>query len=132
MAWAGNGSGDGATLQVVSVGTRGASVLVSWQDFQAFLPLGMEVSQIAWLEQNPLPGLEVLMLADSGYRPLNPPNWLEAMDAELYWLTADGTLADELQQVFSERVLMPASSLGWLQVETDGHSMWVRSEHHWP
>lgn len=123
--------GGGAVLRVTSVSSRGASVLLSMGSFQAFLPLGMDASQLAWLQEHPIPDLELLLLADGGYRPLNPPEWLDAMNAQVYWLSADGQLDAELQAYFAERVLMPASSLGWLEIETDGHTMWVRSQFDW-
>lgn len=124
--------GGGAVLRVTSVSSRGASVLLSMGSFQAFLPLGMEASQLAWLQEHPIPDLELLLLADAGYRPLNPPEWLNAMDAEVYWLSADGQLDAELQAYFDEHVLMPASTLGWLEIETDGNTMWMRSQFDWP
>lgn len=124
--------GGGASMQVVSISSRGASVLLSWQNFQALLPVGIDASQVAWLQENPIPGLELLLLTDAGYRPLNPPAWLEAMDAELYWLTQDGEIDADVQAVFAHRLLLPASTLGWLQVETDGHAMWVSSQYDWP
>jgi competence protein ComEC len=121
--------GEGVSLHVLAVGSRGATLLLSWGDFQALLPLGLDFDQIEAFSANPIAGVDLLLLADSGYPSLNPAEWISGLDAGVHWLTADGTPSEELLRALDGRSLMWAGELGWLQATTDGDQVWLSAEH---
>ncbi len=120
--------GAGAQLQIAGVGPRGATVLVSWHDFQALLPLGLDADQLAQLKEQSPSGIDLVLLADGGYPPLNPAAWLSSLDAQVYWLANDGELQHEQANALQNRALLRASAMGWLRAETDGYSLWLSAE----
>lgn len=120
--------GDGAELQIAGVGPRGATVLISWHNFQALLPLGADVDQLAQLREQSPGGIDLMLLADGGYPPLNPPEWLAALDASVYWLANDGGIEHEQLNALAGRTLLQASALGWLRAQTDGNELWLSAE----
>lgn len=120
--------GDDAELQIAGVGPRGATVFINWHNFQALLPLGLDVDQISQLREQPVDGIDLFLLADGGYPPLNPPDWLAALDARVYWLANDGQLEHEQQNALNGRMLLQAAQLGWLRAETDGYNLWLSAE----
>lgn len=120
--------GDGAQLQIAGVGPRGATVLVSWHNFQALLPLGLDADQLAQFAEQSPGGIDLVLLADGGYPPLNPGEWLSRLDAEVYWLANDGELQHEQQVALKGRTLLRAGAMGWLRAETDGYSLWLSAE----
>ncbi|MBC8508282.1 MAG: hypothetical protein H8D34_25785 [Chloroflexi bacterium] len=66
--------GDGATLSVLTAGKRGAILLIEWDHFRALLPLGAHENDYETLRMGQNVGsVTVLLLADNGYAPLNPP-----------------------------------------------------------
>ena len=72
--------GRGARLEVRSVSPRGAVLLVEWQGFRALLPVGMNFDTLAGLENGKKIGpVTMLLLADSGFAQVNPPEWIAAL-----------------------------------------------------
>ncbi len=120
--------GDGAYLDVLAVGDRGATLLLSYSNFRALLPFGLDFNQIQELDVGRSIGpVSLLVLADSGYPPLNSPEWISNLDPSLIWLPGGDPLATELFDAISGRVLLQANKLGWLHVSTDGRQMWVEN-----
>src|SRR5687768_10986030 len=63
---------DGATLRVLTVGPRGAILLIEWESFRALLPIGMSFEALDELRGGAGIGpVSVLSLADSGYAASN-------------------------------------------------------------
>jgi competence protein ComEC len=121
---------DGAFLEVLASGPRGAVLLIQWQDFRALLPLGLDFDSLEALHDGLAVGrVELLLLADAGYAPLNSPEWLAQLDPAVIWLA--GNAADlELvtQAALGSRTVFDTGSNGWLRVSTDGHTMWLQSQ----
>ena len=66
-------------------------LLVEWQGFRALLPVGMNLESLADLENGKKVGtVSVLLLADSGFAPLNPPEWIKALRPSLVLLSVAG------------------------------------------
>jgi beta-lactamase superfamily II metal-dependent hydrolase len=95
------------------------------------LSLGIDFELIESLQDDPqLTDLPVLLLADSGYGPSNPPEWLEALCPQLALLSV---AADNFQgrpdpavlEAVQGRNLLRRDRNGWVEVETDGEQMWV-------
>ena len=65
--------GSGASLQVVSTDSRGAVLLLIWDNFRMLLPMGMDFDAIQNLQHNPaMHDISAVLLAESGYAPQSP------------------------------------------------------------
>ena len=126
--------GRGATLKVSSVSPRGAVLLVEWQGFRALLPVGMNFDTLADLDNGTKIGpVTILLLADSGFAQVNPPEWIAALQPRLAVLSVaagdpdglpDPTVLDEL----AGTTLLRTDRNGWIEITTDGAGMWVNTE----
>ncbi len=71
--------GQGARLTVTSLSPRGAVLLVECLGFRALLPVGMNFDTLAGLDNGKKVGpVPVLLLADSGFAQVSPPEWIAA------------------------------------------------------
>lgn len=122
--------GQGAYLEVLGAGSRGAVLLLVWEDFRAVLPLGMDFDMLDALDAGwSLGPVDLLLLADNGYLPLNPAEWLDSLDPTLIWLSAgEAAPSVELLNRFTGSSLLRTDVDGWLRLATDGHHMWLESE----
>jgi beta-lactamase superfamily II metal-dependent hydrolase len=126
--------GDGALLRVLTVGPRGAVLLLEWNNFRALLPVGMSFEALDELQNGASVGpVNVLSLADSGYAPSNPPEWITNLNPELVLLSVSA--ADENGMPDSEVLdsvkgydLLRTDQNGWVEITTDGKQMWVNVE----
>lgn len=126
--------GDGATLTVVSADERGAVLLIEYGSFRALLPVGMGFDSLGALaSDDSLPPLTALLLADSGMAQLNSAGWINFLDPQLILLSvsADNLLglpdAETLEAV-GERTLLRTDVNGWIEISSDGQSIWVEVE----
>ena len=126
--------GNGIAIRVQAAGPRGAVLLLEWDSFRALLPIGMSFADLESFENGKAIGdVSVLLLADSGYAPINPPEWIENLNPQLAVLSvaADDrfgmppvTTLDSLQ----EYTLLRTDINGWIHISTDGQQMWVESQ----
>jgi competence protein ComEC len=118
--------GDGASLEVIAIGEQGAILLLVQGNFQSLLPLGLDFDQLKALDINQLGQIDLLLLADSGYVPLNPPEWIAGLAPATIWLAGDQReLSLELQQELVFYQFLNTGTNGWLRVSTDGQQMWL-------
>jgi beta-lactamase superfamily II metal-dependent hydrolase len=75
----------------------------------------------------------VLSLADSGYAPSNPPEWITNLNPELIELSVSA--ADEngmpdtaVMKTVKDYDVLRTDLNGWIEVTTDGTQMWVNVE----
>jgi competence protein ComEC len=126
--------GQGARLTVLATGPRGAVLLVEWGGFRALLPIGMNFDTLEELKNGQAIGpVTALLLADSGYAPLNPPEWVAALRPQVVVLCVaagdpDGLPAQETLDAVNDSTLLRTDRDGWIQVTTDGEQMWVEVE----
>jgi beta-lactamase superfamily II metal-dependent hydrolase len=126
--------GDGATLRVLTVGTRGAVLLVEWGNFRALLPVGMSFEALAELRNGAEVGpVSVLSLADSGYAPSNPPEWIASLNPEIIVLSVsaadeNGLPHTDVLETIKDYELLRTDRNGWVEITTDGTQMWVNVE----
>jgi len=126
--------GDGATLRVLTTGPRGAVLLVEWSNFRALLPIGMSFEALDELRNGAEVGpVSLLSLADSGYAPSNPPEWIAALNPELVLLSVsaadqNGMPDREVLESIEDYQLLRTDQNGWIEVTTDGERMWVNVE----
>lgn len=126
--------GEGAFIEIQAVGPRGSVVLIEYGNFRALLPIGLSDGMLEELEfGNVIGPVDVLLLADSGYAPSNPPDILENVNPQLVVLSvAAGDpqgLPDPLvlESLDGYSVLRTDRS-GWITVITDGNEMRVEVE----
>lgn len=123
--------GQGATMQFQATGARGAVILVEWDAFRALLPIGLDYESLASSQK--LGTVSVLLIPDSGYAPLNPPELITALDPQLAILSvgADdefGMPPDATLRALEGYALLRTDLDGWVQVTTDGTQMWVEKQ----
>jgi beta-lactamase superfamily II metal-dependent hydrolase len=109
-------------------------LLVEWQGFRALLPVGMNFDTLAELDNgNKIGRVSVLLLADSGFAQVNPPEWIAALHPPLAILSVAAGDPDGLpeQSVLDELAgtkLLRTDWNGWIEVSTDGIGLWVDVE----
>jgi competence protein ComEC len=122
--------GDSAYLEVIAIGEQGAILLLVQGNFQALLPLGLDFEQIEALDSNHLGQIDLLLLADFGYVPLNPPEWIAKLAPDTIWLAGNrNELESELQAELGFHQVFDTNAHGWLRVSTDGQQMWLVAAH---
>jgi competence protein ComEC len=126
--------GSGASLQALSVGARGAVLLVEWQAFRLLLPLGLDFDTLETLEYGRNLGrLSALLLAESGYAPLNPPEWITNLSPQTVLLSVapgdpENLPSPETLTAIQGYTLLRTDQNGWIEMVTDGQQMWVQVE----
>jgi len=123
--------GGGALLRVVDISTHGATLLISWNDFHMLLPIGAGVDTLGALQRGAGVGpVDVLSLAQSGFAPLAPPDWIGNLNPRLVVIdvAAGDTHKRPDQQTLENlagRSILRTDVNGWIDVSTDGTEMWV-------
>jgi len=126
--------GEGARLEVLSVSPRGSVLLVEWQGFRALLPVGMNFDTLTELENGKAIGpVTVLLLADSGYAQVNPPEWMAALRPQVALLSVaagdpNGLPDQSVLEGLAGNALLRTDRNGWITVSTDGVGLWVEVE----
>ena len=126
--------GDGATLRMLTVGPRGSVLLLEYQNFRALLPIGMSFEALDELQTGASIGpVSVLSLADSGYLPSNPTEWIENLNPELVILSVaagdeDGMPDADVMESVKDYALLRTDQNGWIEISTNGEQMWVNVE----
>jgi competence protein ComEC len=120
--------GGGAMLKVQQVTPRGLVLLVEWNGFRALLPIGANYDLVS-ADQSSGP-VTVLLLADSGFAPLNPRDWIRSLHPQLVVLSVgagdlSGLPATSVIESVRDATLLRTDRNGWIEVTTDGESMWV-------
>jgi competence protein ComEC len=126
--------GEGARLEVSSVSSRGAVLLVVWQGFRLLLPVGINFDTLSALENGKAIGpVTALLLADSGYAPSNPPGWINALHPQVAILSVaagdpDGLPDQSVLDSLAGITLLRTDRNGWISLSTDGSGLWVEVE----
>jgi beta-lactamase superfamily II metal-dependent hydrolase len=126
--------GDGARLEVLAVTRRGAVLLLSWGSFNALLPVGLDLETLEALQADPrLVGITALLLPESGYAPLNAPEWIDRLHPHVILLSvATGDRQSrpdpEALEAVQGYTLLRTDRNGWIEITTDGEQMWVEVE----
>ncbi|MFZ5909294.1 MAG: ComEC/Rec2 family competence protein [Chloroflexota bacterium] len=126
--------GQGATLRILNANSRGAVLLIEWNTFRALLPVGMNFEALEELEYGKVIGkTSLLLLSDSGYAPISPPEWIASLNPQVILLNVaagdkDGLPDQELLDSIEDYPLLRTDRNGWIEVTTDGAQMWVRVE----
>ncbi len=123
--------GEGVRLEVLTTGKRGAILLLTWEDFRMLLPIGAEFESMEALSMGGDIGpVTALLLADSGYAPLNPSEWIQKLNPQVILISVragdyNGLPSPETLEVVEGYTLLRTDQNGWIQITTDGVEMWV-------
>lgn len=126
--------GNGALLETLDVTPRGAVILITWGDFRALLPLGLNFDSLVELDYGERIGaVDVLLIADSGYEPLNRGDWFNNLKPQVFILdvAADdrtGLPDEKVVRLTDERTLLRTDLNGWIEITTDGANFRVETE----
>jgi beta-lactamase superfamily II metal-dependent hydrolase len=126
--------GEGARLKVLAATRRGAVLLLEWGRFRALLPVGLDFDSLdALLADRSQPPVSALLLAERGYAPLNPPEWIARWQPQYVLLSVgagdrDGRPDAETLQALQSYTLLRTDQHGWIELSTDGEKMWVEVE----
>jgi competence protein ComEC len=126
--------GDGARLEVLATGLRGAVLLVEWERFRLLLPVGLDFESMqAMMKDKSQAPVTALFLAESGYAPLNPPEWIERWRPQAALLSVaagdpDGLPDPQVLEALQGYNLLRTDRNGWIRLSTDGQRMWVEVE----
>ncbi|MBT3389868.1 MAG: hypothetical protein HN413_05605, partial [Chloroflexi bacterium] len=126
--------GDGVSLRVLTAGPRGAILLLEWENFRALLPLGAHEDDYESLRMGADIGpVTALLLADNGYAPLNPPDWINTLNPQLTLLSvaaddSSGRPDAGTLDVLGGYSLLRTDQHGWIHISTNGEHMWVEIE----
>ena len=126
--------GGGPILKVVDISSRGSTLLLEWDSFRMLLPVGSNLDTLQTLESGEAIGpVSVLLLAQSGYAPLAPPEWLQNLSPRLVVISVgaadkDGLPSAETLERLEDYSVLRTDLNGWIEVSTDGRNMWVSSE----
>ena len=117
---------------MLDVGQRGATLLLNWQNFNLLLPIGINFETIEHLQPHIQP-ITALLLAESGFAPLNPDQWLETLNPQLVLLSVaanDRQGMPDMQVIESLEgyTLLRTDQNGWIELSTDGERLWVEVE----
>jgi beta-lactamase superfamily II metal-dependent hydrolase len=77
--------------------------------------------------------MSLLLLGDSGYAPINPPEWIANLSPQLIVISVaagdkDGLPHEGTLNAVEDYPLLRTDQNGWIEVTTDGAKMWVEVE----
>ena len=126
--------GGGAFIEIQAEGPKGSVLLIQYKNFRALLPIGLSEGTIESLEYGNVIGkVDVLLLADSGYAPSNPPDMIENLNPQLVVLSVtagdqNGLPSQDVLDSLDGYPLLRTDRSGWITVTTDGDAMHVDVE----
>jgi hypothetical protein len=105
-------------------------LLVEWRAFSALLPVGLDFDLMDELDLGlAIQPVDLLLLADAGYPPLNPPQWIANLAPQVVWVTSlDEPFSEDTLAAVAGYPLVRADEHGWLRLITDGKQMWLDAE----
>jgi competence protein ComEC len=126
--------GKGATLKVVNISSGGATLLIEWNGFRCLLPIGENFDTLDQLEYgNAIRPVNVLLLAQSGYDQLTPPDWIQNLNPQLTVLSVsagdpNGLPDKDTLDTLTGRTVLRTDLNGWIEVTSDGKQMLITVE----
>lgn len=127
--------GDGSFIEVQATGPRGSVLFIQYKNFRALLPIGISEGTYESIEYgNVIDTVDVLLLADSGYAPSNPPDLIENLNPRLVVLSVgagdpDGLPSQDVIDSLDGYSYLRTDRNGWISIRTDGDEMQVDVEH---
>jgi competence protein ComEC len=126
--------GSGVNLNVISTNPKGAILLLEWDNFRLLLPMGMDFEALDTLiRATAMRNISALLLAESGYGPLNSPEFISFLHPQVALLSVapadrDGLPSPETLESLQDYQLLRTDVNGWIEITTNGEQMWVQVE----
>jgi len=126
--------GGGASVEIQVEGPRGSVLLIQYKNFRALLPIGFSEGTLEAMEYgNAVGKVDVLLLADAGYEPSNPPDLIENVNPSLTVLSVaagdpNGLPSQNVLDSLDGYSLLRTDRNGWIAIITDGETMRVEVE----
>ncbi len=126
--------GEAAKLTVSALGERGAVFVLEWEQFRAWLPLGMDAEmRKRLLESGQLIPSSVYLLANNGSGSHNPLEFVRRLQPQLILLSVSkgdwyGLPHAETIARLEGYPLLRTDLNGWIHIQTDGKHVWVEVE----
>lgn len=126
--------GQGARLEVLASSLKGGVLLIEWGRLRFLLPIGLDFdSYDALITDHAQPPVTTLLLAESGYAPLNTPEWIARWNPQFLLLSVAagdelGRPSPAVLQSLDGYTLLRTDHHGWIQLTTDGVEMWIEVE----
>jgi competence protein ComEC len=126
--------GSGASLRVLATDPKGADLLLEWENFRMLLPMGLDFGALDSLQQNSaMRSISAVMLPESGYAPLNPPELIDFLHPQLALLSVaagdkTGLPSPETLEALTGYNLLRTDHNGWIEITTDGSQMWAEAQ----
>jgi len=126
--------GWGANAEIITQGSSGAALVVSYGRFRGLLAGAADPTLTAALTKDGiLRDLTFVLLPAGGSLAPNPPEWLLMLNPTLVVLSLssgnqEGAPAPEVLQAMGDRSILRTDQLGDIEIVTDGQQLWVFSE----
>ncbi len=126
--------GKGAELELMEACDRGAVLLLKWGDFRTLLPIGLDFDTLDHLRTHTeLKGVTALLLAENGFAPVNPGDWIKDLSPQVVLLSVasgdlEGLPSPETLNALNGYTLLRTDRNGWIELITDGDQLWVEVE----
>jgi len=126
--------GWGANAEIITQGSSGAALVVSYGRFRGLLAGAADPTLTAALTKDGiLRDLTFVLLPAGGSLAPNPPEWLLMLNPTLVVLSLssgnqEGAPAPEVLQALGDRSILRTDQLGDIEIVTDGQQLWVFSE----
>ena len=123
--------GTGVTLKVLDISPLGSTLLIEWNGFRSLLPIGENFDTLDHLQNGKTVGpVTVLLLSQSGYAPLTPPEWIQNLNPQLAVISVaagdqNGLPDQDTLDSLAGYPLLRTDRNGWIEVTTDGKQMWT-------
>jgi beta-lactamase superfamily II metal-dependent hydrolase len=126
--------GLGAYLEIIDVGQHGAVLYLAYGQASFLLTPGADPEMIHTMQQqSSLPSVTALMLADSGYLAVNPPDFLAHMQPWVVLISVEAgnerKLPDpKVLEALQGTTILRTDQHGWIHCISDGKRFWVEME----
>jgi competence protein ComEC len=126
--------GDGAKLEVLSLGEHGAAVEVRYLRSRFLFAPGADPAMVNELAMEPSIGpITALLLPDGGNESVNPDKWLTRFQPLVALISVEagnsrGLPSPQVLQSLKDRNILRTDLNGWIELTTDGEQLWVEVE----
>jgi competence protein ComEC len=130
--------GTGARLEVLAVSEHGCLLLLEHGRARFLLAPGIDPEAVqSAIRSWSRPGMTAYVAADGGHPAVNPAEWLTALSPRLVILSGDtlgaaGNPAIQSLEAAGGARLLDTLSAGWVQLETDGETLWISTQRRVP
>jgi competence protein ComEC len=118
-----------ADLQVSACGEQGTVLKLVWGEFQLLLPFYHEYENLNFDKLSHQNGLQsVLMLSGAAPQDVQWSDWFQTFKPGLIVVSKQSAEVQFNNQPLESLPVISTDRVGWVQLITDGHSLWVHVE----